>query len=46
MYKTWSPETSRHEAHGAATRGLRRDTIHVAGCNGSDGDDDHHSHDL
>uniref|UniRef100_A0A093V187 Uncharacterized protein n=1 Tax=Talaromyces marneffei PM1 TaxID=1077442 RepID=A0A093V187_TALMA len=31
MYNTWGPETSRREAQGAATRGLRRDTIHVAG---------------
>jgi hypothetical protein len=31
MYNTWGPETSRREAHGVATRGLRRDTIHVAG---------------
>ncbi|EED22058.1 conserved hypothetical protein [Talaromyces stipitatus ATCC 10500] len=31
MYNTWGPETSRREAHGAAARGLRRDTIHVTG---------------
>lgn len=31
MYNTWGPETSRREARGAAARGVRRDTIHVAG---------------
>jgi hypothetical protein len=31
MYNTWGPETSRRETHGAAARGLRRDTIHVSG---------------